>query len=294
MGFDGWGQLSAVFDPAIPGWMVLVIGGVTGLLLGSFLNVVAVRLPPRMYWSWRQEARACLAQPEASLTDDPKPPGWVIEPSRCPRCHHRLSWWENLPLLSFLLLAGRCRKCRTTIAWRYPLMELLGAAIPVVAMYLAGWTPLAAAWIVVGWLLLVAAAIDVKEMLLPDGLTFGVLWLGLLASVTPFSRLDPDQAIVGAAVGYGVLWAINATYRVIRQRDGMGQGDWKLLAALGAWLGASAILPILAAAAIAGAMTAIVMGLRRQQPLPFGPFLALAGWLIGVGVLAGLPLPWLV
>ena len=250
-----------------------------GLLVGSFLNVVILRLPTWLEWRWKRDCREML---ELEPVDDGEaPPGIVVHSSRCPKCGHRLAAWENIPLLSFLLLRGRCRGCRTPISWQYPLVELLtGIAFAVVVwQFGASWQTLAA--LVFTGLAIGMSGIDMRTTLLPDGMTLPLLWLGLLISLVPLF-VSPADAIVGAAVGYLSLWSVYWAFKLLTGKEGMGYGDFKLLAAIGAWCGVNAILPVVLISSLIGAIVGgawlAIRGRDRATPIPFGPFLAAAGW----------------
>ncbi len=252
---------------------------VFGLLVGSFLNVVILRLPPRMEWQWRRDAREILGQPEQY---DPAPPGIVVQRSACPKCGHKLAPWENIPLLSYLLLRGRCRGCGTGISWQYPLVELATGLLFAACVLHFGATPEALAAMVFSGFLVALTGIDLRTTLLPDGLTYPLLWLGLLLSTTTLF-VPPVQAITGAAVGYLSLWSVYWGFKLLTGKEGMGHGDFKLLAALGAWCGVAGILPIVLISSFLGAVVgSLWLGLRgrdRATPIPFGPYLAVAGWI---------------
>ena len=254
---------------------------VFGLLVGSFLNVVILRLPRRMEWQWKRDCREML-ELEPDPQAEPEPPGIVVRGSHCPRCGHNLAWYENVPLLSFLALRGRCRGCGTAISWQYPIVELLTGLLFAAVIWQFGptWQGLAA--LVLTGVLVAASGIDLRTTLLPDDLTYPLLWLGLLLSLgTVF--VDPVQAILGAAIGYLVLWSIYWGFKLLTGKEGMGYGDFKLLAALGAWCGATGIVPILLLSALSGAVIGstwlLIRGKDRATPIPFGPYLAAAGWL---------------
>lgn len=254
--------------------------GLIGLLIGSFLNVVILRLPPRMEWSWRREAQEFL---EVPVDESQQPPmGLVVESSRCPKCGHQLSWWENLPVLSFVLLRGKCRGCKTPISAQYPLVELLTGALFALCAYSFGPSAYFLASLVFMALLVAASGIDFRTTLLPDSLVFPMLWVGLAAAAfqLPFA-VSPSMAVFGALAGYLSLWSFYWLFKLITGKEGMGYGDFKLLAALGAWCGPEAILSIvlistIAGAAIGGTMMAI-KGNDKSTPFAFGPFLAIGG-----------------
>jgi len=270
-----------------------------GLVVGSFLNVVILRLPVMLKRQWSRDCRELLAQQAATGTspslDDSgleTPPGGPAAPeaalnlatpgSHCPGCHTPIAAWQNIPLISYLLLRGRCAACGRSIGLRYPLVELLGAAVAVSAGLAASdWLELGAL-LLVGWSLLALSGIDVDEQLLPDDITLPLLWAGLLYHLFTGS-LPLADAVLGAAAGYMLLWTIYSLFRLATGKEGMGFGDFKLLAALGAWLGWQNLpLVILLSAgsgAILGLGLILLRGRDRAQPLPFGPYLAIAGWI---------------
>jgi leader peptidase (prepilin peptidase)/N-methyltransferase len=213
--------------------------------------------------------------------DETKPPDLVVTGSHCPACKHALTALDNIPLVSWLALRGRCRYCKARISWQYPLVEILTAlASAAIAWKLGfGW-PLAAG-LAFTRILIAASGIDARTQLLPDQLTLPLLWLGLLLSLVPLF-ITPDAAILGAAIGYFSLWAVYWLFRLATGKEGMGYGDFKLLAALGAWMGVASLLPIVLLSSLIGAIVGgIVLALRgkdRNTPIPFGPFIAAAGW----------------
>lgn len=252
---------------------------VFGLLVGSFLNVVILRLPARLEWQWKQDAREMLDQ----TAYEPPPPGIAVESSRCPHCGHKLAPWENLPLVSFLLLRGRCRACKAPISWQYPFVELLTGVLFAACAWRFGLGWEGGLAMVFSAVLVAASGIDLRTTWLPDQLTLPLLWLGLLAScVTAF--VPPVDAILGAAAGYLSLWSVYHLFRLATGKEGMGRGDFKLLAALGAWCGAKAILSILLISSVVGAIIGsiwlLARGKGRDTQIPFGPYLAIAGWIV--------------
>jgi len=252
-------------------FILSIVTVVFSLLIGSFLNVVIVRLPRKMHWQWEKDEQGAAP-----------PPGIAWPPSHCPSCEHALSWWENLPLLSYLLLHGRCRACGAGISLRYPLVEALTALLSLVVVLILGpqWSTVAA--LVLTWALIALAFIDLEHFLLPDRITLPLLTVGLLVN-TIGGFTDPLSALIGAVSGYGLLWAVYHAYRALTGREGFGYGDFKLLGALGAWLGWQLLpLIILLSAGVGAAIGITLILIRRHQrsePLPFGPFLAGAGWL---------------
>ncbi|WP_255505425.1 prepilin peptidase [Alkalisalibacterium limincola] len=257
-----------------------------GLLVGSFLNVVILRMPPRLEWQWRRDCRELLELPELSAEADPKPPGIVVQRSHCPGCGHQLAAWENVPVLSWLLLRGRCRGCGMRISAQYPVVELLTGLLFAICVWQFGWTWQAGAAIVFTGLLVAMSGIDLRTTLLPDQLTLPLLWLGLLLSVVVPGGLfvPPVSAILGAAVGYLSLWSVYWAFKLLTGKEGMGYGDFKLLAALGAWCGVGAVLPIVLISSVVGAVIGsawlMIKGRDKATPIPFGPYLAIAGWIV--------------
>ena len=268
---------------------------ILGLLVGSFLNVVAYRLPRQLQRTWRREALAWLAAdggagPPAGQTSDvaaeTEPFNLVVPRSRCPHCGGPIAAFDNIPVLSWLWLRGRCRHCAAPISWRYPLIELASGVLALLVAARLGATPQALAGLALGWSLLVLTIIDCDHQLLPDVITLPLLWLGLLVNTAElFAPLA--SAVIGAAAGYLLLWSVYWLFRLATGREGMGYGDFKLLAALGAWFGWEALPALLLIASASGALygTAAIL-LRRQgrrAPFAFGPFLALAGAVMLLG-----------
>ena len=278
--------LVAALGPTGPAW----VAGLFGLLVGSFLNVVIHRLPRMMQAEAESEAREILgahASPDApTLVATPRF-NLLTPRSRCPSCGHAITAWQNLPLVSWLWLRGRCAGCRTPISVRYPLVELLtGLGFAVIGWQFGATLETLYGCVIVAFLIAMSG-IDFDTQYLPDSLTLPLLWLGLLAAVIsgrgagPFP-VAPTEAIVGAAVGYLCLWSVYWLFRLITGREGMGRGDFKLLAALGAWLGWTAIPLIVMLSALVGALLGGVLivfrGRDHQLPMPYGPFLAAAGF----------------
>lgn len=265
----------------LPDWFVIAAAGLLGLLVGSFLNVVIVRLPRRMQAQWQQQAAEILNQTSSDefLADAP---GIVTPRSHCPVCHHPIAWYDNIPVLSWLLLRGRCRHCGTAISLRYPVVELLTAILSVAVVMWFGASAQALSSLLLVWALIALTGIDLDHQLLPDQITLPLLWLGLLLSVFGVF-VTPTESILGAAAGYLSLWSIYHGYRLLTGKHGLGHGDFKLLAALGAWLGWMMLPLIILLASISGALMGGVWllwrGHDRSQPIPFGPFLAAAGLL---------------
>lgn len=263
--------------------------GLFGLIVGSFVNVVIVRLPRMMEAQWRVSAADILGQP---ATEDDQATLTLSQPrSACTQCNTPIRARDNIPVLSFLLLRGRCAYCGAAISWQYPLVELTAAIMALVVATRFGPTLFTGAALVYSWTLLTAAAIDWRTQFLPDALTLPLLWLGLLLSLghtSGIALVDPATAIIGAAAGYGVLWLVFQLFLLVTGKEGMGYGDFKLLAAVGAWIGWQNLPMVLLLASLTGALIGGVLmasgQLARGKPMPFGPWLAIAGWL---GLVAG-------
>ena len=251
-----------------------------GLLVGSFLNVVILRLPRRLEWQWKRDARDILELPEVY---DPPPPGIVVEPSHCPHCKHKLAWYENIPVFSWLALRGKCRYCKTPISAQYPLVELLACVLTVVSVWKFGFGWQGFGAMLLTWFLIALSGIDLRTQLLPDQLTLPLMWLGLIASLDNLF-IEPKPALLGAIAGYVSLWIVWWLFKQITGKEGMGHGDFKLLAALGAWMGLSGVLPTILLSSLVGAIIGSIwlatQGRDRASPIPFGPYLAIAGWLV--------------
>ncbi|RJS92199.1 A24 family peptidase [Salinisphaera sp. Q1T1-3] len=266
----------------LPLWFVVLSAIVLGLIVGSFLNVVILRLPRMLEARWAAEAAAA----DASDLADTTPVSLAAPASHCPHCRTPIKAWHNVPLLGYLGLRGRCAACGHRISALYPLVEAAAAAIACLVLYRFGLTPAGGTALLASWLLLALAVIDARTQLLPDVLTLSLLWLGLLASVIgigPATAVSPADAIIGAAAGYGVLWLVFTAFKCLTGKHGMGHGDFKLLAALGAWLGWQQLPLVLLMASLGGSLIGIALmatgRLDRGTPMPFGPWLAGAGWL---------------
>ncbi|HET9034249.1 MAG TPA: A24 family peptidase [Dokdonella sp.] len=258
---------------------LIPVVAVLGLLVGSFLNVVILRLPRRLEFDWMSQAREFLGQTEPDAEE--VPPDLVFKSSHCPHCKHGLSPLDNIPLLSFLFLRGRCRYCKTAISWQYPLIELISGVACAIIAWKFGFGLQLLAGLVFTWILIAASGIDARTQLLPDQLTLPLLWLGLVLSLVPIF-VDPSTSIIGAAIGWLSLWSVFWLFKLMTGKEGMGYGDFKLLAALGAWMGAMALLPIILLSsligAIVGGIALAAQSKDKSTPIPFGPFIAAAGW----------------
>ncbi len=295
-----------------PAWLGAGVGALLGLLVGSFLNVVVYRLPVTMYRSWLRESTDNLmaadpkfgvptslwdlvfggkTAPPPHLHDSAQAAGQTLDGlapfdlmrprSRCGHCGHVIRWYENVPVLSYLALRGRCSACKTSISPRYPAVELVTAALFGLCGWRWGLTPLALAWAAFAALLVCQFLIDMDTQLLPDSLNYLLLWLGLVVAALGWT-VPLHLAVWGAVCGYLILWGFYHAYRLLTGKEGMGYGDFKLLAALGAWLGADYLLAILLVSSIVGAALGALMLLvgklaHKDIPIAFGPFLAGAG-----------------
>ncbi|MCZ8093928.1 MAG: prepilin peptidase [Acidovorax sp.] len=254
-----------------------------GLLIGSFLNVVIYRLPKMMERQWAAEATALQAE-QAGNGAEPAPQepfNLMVPRSRCPSCGHLVAWYENIPVVSYLFLRGKCSECDTRISPRYPLVELLTGGLFFWCVQHWGLTPTGLAWCGFSAVLVALAFIDWDTTLLPDDLTLPLLWAGLLASMLQWTQVPLASSVAGAAAGYLSLWLVYWAFKLATGKEGMGYGDFKLFAALGAWFGWEALVPIILMSSVIGAMVGIGMkvfsSLREGGYVPFGPFLVGAG-----------------
>ncbi len=260
----------------LPAFVVMV--GILGLLIGSFLNVVIVRLPTMMH---REERLFVLQATEQAIPSDLQGRYTLYTPaSHCPQCKAAVQWWMNIPVLSYVMLKGRCHGCQLPISWQYPVVEIASCLAAVVAAISFGVTGKACAIIVLLWVLITLTVIDLRTQLLPDILTLPLLWAGLLVN-TQATIVPLTSAVLGTVVGYMSLWSIYQLFKLITGKEGMGYGDFKLLAALGAWLGVGMILPIVLFASLTGSVLGIAMilikRLQPEIPIAFGPYLAAGG-----------------
>lgn len=252
---------------------------ILGLLVGSFLNVVVYRLPVMMKRDWRNQAREILELPA-----EPKGKTFnlVLPNSSCPHCQHEIKAWENIPVVSYLALGGKCSSCKTPISKRYPLVELACGLVSAYIAYHFGFNWQASTMLLLTWGLLAMSLIDVDHQLLPDDLVLPLLWVGLI--VNQFGLFaSPQDALIGAIAGYLSLWSVYWLFKLITGKEGMGYGDFKLLAMLGAWGGWQVLpLTILLSSLVGAVLGVITLRLRNAEtstPIPFGPYLAIAGWI---------------
>jgi leader peptidase (prepilin peptidase)/N-methyltransferase len=260
---------------------------IVALLVGSFLNVVIYRLPLMMEREWRAQCEEINATPAGNL---PEGRFDLVAPrSSCPSCGHRITAMQNIPVVSFLLLGGKCAACKVPISPRYPAVELLTGVLSAIVAWRFGFGWEAAAGIALTWSLVAISAIDIDHQLIPDSISLPLIWAGLVLSLfSPLAAaemlfISPIAAIAGAVAGYLSLWSIYHLFRLLTGKEGMGYGDFKLLAALGAWLGWQMLPLIILLSAIVGAVTGMMLIAFRKQdrsvPIPFGPYLAAAGWI---------------
>lgn len=255
------------------------LGAVLGLMVGSFLNVVIYRMPLMLERQWQAQTTSSSEQ----VTNT-----WNLATPRshCPHCQHRLPWWENLPVLSFWAQKGRCTACHAPIGWRYPAVEVFTALLVAWCFHRWGLSAAALAWSGLSCTLIALAGIDWDTTLLPDQLTLPLAWAGLIASVLGLTGVSLQDALWGAVAGYLSLWSVYWLFKLCTGKEGMGYGDFKLFAALGAWFGWSALIPMLLLASLAGIVVGLMLQyrqeLRENRYVPFGPFLAMAAWIFMV------------
>ncbi|HET7204219.1 MAG TPA: A24 family peptidase [Steroidobacteraceae bacterium] len=270
------------------------------LMIGSFLNVVIHRLPIMLDREWTAQAREMLAEQEPSPQQPSPPPSptsggrggtynLIVPRSRCPHCSAEIKAHQNIPVVSYLLLGGKCANCRARISPRYPIVELVTAVLSTAVAIRFGWHWQTLAALLLTWSLIALTAVDLDHTILPDAITIPLLWLGLVLSLAwhaglrPPAPVDPGSAIIGAAAGYLSLWIVYWVFKLLTGKEGMGYGDFKLFGALGAWMGWQMLPLVLLFSAFTGAVVGIalvvVRGRDRNIPIPFGPYLAAAGWI---------------
>ena len=275
--------MQPLFD-AFSAYPALFIASVVllSLIVGSFLNVLIYRLPIMMEREWQQEYQAYFAADSATVAPA-APFNLAVPRSRCPACQTPIQARDNIPVLSWLLLGGKCRQCQTAVSPRYPAVEALTALLSGVVAWQLGFGLPALLFIFITWLLIALTFIDIDKMLLPDQLTLPLLWLALLFSLTDSALVNPAQAIVGAACGYLSLWSVYWLFKLLTGKEGMGYGDFKLLAVFGALLGWQQLPLIILLSSVVGAVIGIMLlsiqGKDKATPIPFGPYIAAAGWI---------------
>ncbi len=270
-------NLTSLFELFPTVYLVCIF--VLGLCVGSFLNVVIYRLPVMMQREWRSECLEFLEQTPEPASDKFN---LIVPRSRCGVCGHAISAMENIPVLSYLALRGKCAECKTPISVQYPMVELLTALVSLVVAWHFGVSPQALAALIFTWCLIAASGIDIGHKLLPDNITLPLLWLGILLGLFDVF-VDLETSVIGAIAGYLSLWSIFIVYKLITGKEGMGHGDFKLLAMLGAWTGWKMLFVIVLTSSLVGTVIGITMILLkktdRETQIPFGPYLAGAGWL---------------
>jgi leader peptidase (prepilin peptidase)/N-methyltransferase len=252
------------------------VAALLGLMVGSFLNVVIHRLPRMMESEWREQCSTM----DGESAPPAAPYNLVVPRSACPSCGHMISAWENIPVISWLILRGRCAHCKTQISPRYPIVEALTGILSGYVAWHFGFGPTALAALLFTWTLIALTFIDFDTQLLPDSITQPLIWLGLLLNLNGFFT-GLDSAVVGAVMGYLLLWSVYWLFKLVTKKEGMGYGDFKLLAAIGAWLGWQMLPLVILLSSLVGAVVGITLilfaGHGRQIPIPFGPYLAGGG-----------------
>lgn len=253
-----------------------------GLCVGSFLNVVAYRLPLMMERDWKLECHEFLELGPPEFKDNLVSMNLATPASACPNCGHKLRLWENIPVISYLFLTGKCSSCDTKISMQYPVVELITGITSLLAAHAFGVSIQTVAALLFTWILIALTLIDLKKQLLPDNMTLPLLWLGILLSLFDVFT-DLKSSVIGAMAGYLILWSVYQLFKLLTKKEGMGFGDFKLLGALGAWVGFSYLPQIILVSSVVGSVAGISMLLfgktKQQQPIPFGPYLAVAGWI---------------
>mgnify|MGYP003642250930 CR=1 FL=1 len=262
-------------------WLLYLTVTFISLCIGSFLNVVILRLPKMMHQDWRCQCEAFLEVPEAERKQEE--PVTLSKPaSTCPSCGHKIRAWENIPVISYLLLGGKCGGCKAHISIRYPLIETVTALFSVMTVVIIGPSETALWSLLLVWALVALTVIDFDTQLLPDSITLPLMWLGLMLSYFGYLG-DFDGAFLGAVFGYLSLWSVYWVFKLATGKEGMGHGDFKLLAALGAWLGWELLPAVILLSSVVGAVVGISLMVfkkhGREVPIPFGPYLAAAGLL---------------
>jgi len=272
------------FFASSPVWSVTALAVFT-LLIGSFLNVAIHRLPIMLDREWRKQSKELLASPSVAPENLPAKYNIVVPRSACPHCGKQITALQNIPVFSWLLLKGKCANCNASISARYPIVEAFTALLSVAVALKFGFTAQTAAVLLLTWCLIALSLIDLDHQILPDQMTLPLMWIGLLLSAMDNTVLSVSMhdAIIGAAFGYLSLWLVYHAYKAITGKEGMGYGDFKLLAALGAWMGWKMLPVIILFSSFTGAVIGISLivfkGRDHNIPIPFGPYLAAAGWI---------------
>lgn len=268
--FEGFAQLPS---PALA-----VFGLIFGLLVGSFLNVVIFRYPKLLKHQWTIQSREWL---ELGPVEGETPPGIIHPPSHCGHCGASVKPWQNIPVISFLLLGGKCGSCKNSIGWRYPLVEMLTGVLSGIVVYKFGWGLQSLFGLVLTWVLVALTFIDADHKLLPDDIVLPTLWLGLGLSLLPVFA-DVRSALIGAIAGYLAFWLVFQIFLRLTGKEGMGYGDFKLLSLLGAWLGWQFLPQIILISTLVGSLIGVALMIKQRAggdlAIPFGPYIAIAGW----------------
>jgi leader peptidase (prepilin peptidase)/N-methyltransferase len=261
------------------GWLVPVGLLCLGLLVGSFLNVVIYRLPLMMESRWRRD---CCELLEVDQEKEEAPLNLATPNSHCPHCKAAIKPWQNIPVVSYLLLRGKCSNCAARISLRYPILELVTGLMTLALAFFFDLSPALYGAVILTWALITLTMIDVDHQLLPDDITLPLMWLGLLFNLMG-TYVSLSDAVIGAMAGYLTLWSIYWIFKILTGKEGMGYGDFKLLAALGAWMGWQALPMIILLSSLVGALCGIALMVIKRRgkdiPIPFGPYLAMAGWI---------------
>lgn len=271
--------LNGLFADSPTSYLALV--SVLGLVVGSFLNVVIHRLPIILENQWKRDCKTWLDGQDAPLSEDSRSYNLIVPRSTCPHCGHKITALENIPIISYLILRGKCAQCSASISVQYPLVEASSAILALLVAWQFGYSWQSAAAIVLTWSLIALSVIDIRTGLLPDAITLPLMWLGILVNIEG-TFTDLTSSVLGAAIGYLSLWFIYHIFKQITGKEGMGYGDFKLLAMLGAWLGWQNLPLIVILSSFLGAIVGVALIIfkkhSRDIPIPFGPYLAGAGW----------------
>ena len=264
---------------ALPEAYHIGVALILGMLVGSFLNVVIFRYPEILKFAWSKQSYEWLNEQPYNETE---PDGIASPASRCGSCGHSIKPWQNIPIISYLILRGRCSNCQQAISIRYPLVELLTGLLSAFVVFHFGWSLQAAFAVLLSWALVTLSFIDFDHQLLPDDIVMPMLWLGLGLSLIPVFAL-PADAIIGAIAGYLALWCVFKLFKAVTGKEGMGYGDFKLLALFGAWLGWQYLPQIVLISTLVGSFVGLSLIIftkqNSQKPIPFGPYIAVAGWI---------------
>jgi leader peptidase (prepilin peptidase)/N-methyltransferase len=263
-------------------FIILIISACFGLLIGSFLNVVIYRLPLMLERDWSHQAHLMLDIDEPPDSGGTPPTfNLALPDSHCPNCNHEIAAWENIPLISYLILRGKCSSCSQTISPRYPILETTTAILTCVVVTHYGLSESMLICLLLTWALLAISVIDYDHLIIPDNIVLPFLWLGLI--INYFGAITTlENALWGSVIGYLSLWTLYWGHKLVTGKEGMGYGDFKLLAMLGAWMGWQALPVIVILSSFSGVLvggTLIILGRDRYKPIPFGPYLAIAGWI---------------